>query len=301
MMQVELASGQWSLAEQALHAVEGLMQREPFGFYPSLLPTLRTQLWRAQGQVKEAADWAASVVFPEEPWERNLYYAFPVVIRVYFAQQRWAEALALLERFSGHLDRPSNIRITITYLAQLLVALYQTGQRDPARVVAARLFALTEPEGYLRVYLDEGAPMRQALEALLAAEDQGEATAVHPANPRDTAANPLPCSFLVRLLAAFAQEEQQCADRADRSATSTPKSDPSPQTDARQQHGSEPLSRQEMRVLQLLIAGKTYAEMAETLIVSPNTIKTQVSSIYRKLGVRRRAEAIVAARQFHLF
>ena len=40
--------------------------------------------------------------------------------------------------------------------------------------------------------------------------------------------------------------------------------------------------------------------MAETLIVSPNTIKTQVSSIYRKLGVSRRAEAIAVSAQFHL-
>lgn len=50
----------------------------------------------------------------------------------------------------------------------------------------------------------------------------------------------------------------------------------------------------------LLVAGQTYAEMAETLIVSLNTIKTQVSSIYRKLNVSRRAEAGVVARRFHL-
>jgi LuxR family maltose regulon positive regulatory protein len=62
----------------------------------------------------------------------------------------------------------------------------------------------------------------------------------------------------------------------------------------------EPLSRQELRVLRLLAAGRTYGEMAEALIVSLNTIKTQVSSIYRKLGVSRRAEAIVQARRLHL-
>jgi LuxR family maltose regulon positive regulatory protein len=40
--------------------------------------------------------------------------------------------------------------------------------------------------------------------------------------------------------------------------------------------------------------------MAEALVVSPNTIKTQVSSIYRKLGVSRRAEAMTVAAQLHL-
>src|SRR5260221_8071892 len=63
---------------------------------------------------------------------------------------------------------------------------------------------------------------------------------------------------------------------------------------------SEPLSRQEQLVLRRLCAGQTYVEMAEAFVVSPNTIKTQVSSIYRKLGVSRRAEAIAAAARLHL-
>jgi LuxR family maltose regulon positive regulatory protein len=62
----------------------------------------------------------------------------------------------------------------------------------------------------------------------------------------------------------------------------------------------EPLSPQEQRVLRRLCAGQTYAEMAEALVVSPNTIKTQVSSIYRKLGVNRRAEAIARTSRLHL-
>jgi LuxR family transcriptional regulator, maltose regulon positive regulatory protein len=67
-----------------------------------------------------------------------------------------------------------------------------------------------------------------------------------------------------------------------------------------QQGSFSPLSLQEQRVLQLLVAGQTYDEMAAALVVSPNTIKTQVSSIYRKLGVSRRAEAIARASQLHL-
>jgi LuxR family maltose regulon positive regulatory protein len=40
--------------------------------------------------------------------------------------------------------------------------------------------------------------------------------------------------------------------------------------------------------------------MADALIVSPNTVKTQVSSIYRKLGVGRRAEAIAVTARLRL-
>jgi LuxR family transcriptional regulator, maltose regulon positive regulatory protein len=73
-----------------------------------------------------------------------------------------------------------------------------------------------------------------------------------------------------------------------------------PQQAEAQQGYSESLSLQEQRVLRRLCAGQTYTEMATALVVSPNTIKTQVSSIYRKLGVSRRAEAIARASQLHL-
>jgi ATP/maltotriose-dependent transcriptional regulator MalT len=63
----------------------------------------------------------------------------------------------------------------------------------------------------------------------------------------------------------------------------------------------EPLSRQEQRVLRLLVAELSYSEIARELIVSINTVKTQVNSIYRKLHVHSRREARAVAQQHHLF
>jgi LuxR family maltose regulon positive regulatory protein len=59
----------------------------------------------------------------------------------------------------------------------------------------------------------------------------------------------------------------------------------------------EPLSPQERRVLRLLVAGLTNGEIAQELVVSTNTIKTQVKSIYRKLNVSSRDEARRVARE----
>jgi LuxR family maltose regulon positive regulatory protein len=292
LMRVEIARGAWSAAEQALHEVEQLVQRERFGTYPGWLPALRADFWQAQGRLREASDWATGIVFPEEPWGPGSYSAFPVVIRVYFAERRWTEALDLLESFRGHLDRPVNLEVTIPYLSQLLVALHQTGQSEQARKVAARLFALTEPEGYLRVYLDLGEPMQQTLKELLASPSNAPPDAVSASFSR---------SYVVQLLAAFEQEESLTAIQtanAGRSFALTQESLPSP-VEGRPSR-MELLSPQEVKVLRLLVAGRTYAEMAESLVVSIHTIKTQVSSIYRKLGVSRRAEAIAASRQFHL-
>jgi LuxR family maltose regulon positive regulatory protein len=60
------------------------------------------------------------------------------------------------------------------------------------------------------------------------------------------------------------------------------------------------LSAQEQRVLRLLASGRSRPEIAQELIVSVNTIKTQVNSIYRKLHVGSRKDACDMARYLHL-
>lgn len=151
---------------------------------------------------------------------------------------------------------------------------------EQAQQVVVRLLNLTEPEGYIRVYLDAGKPMRHLLQNLLK-------------NPPRPELSPTCISYISTLLTAFAQEEQKHTQKA----TNLQIEKHTPQAP---EGLYEPLSPQEQRVLSLLVAGQTYAEIAQKLVVSPNTIKTQVSSIYRKLDVSRRAEAIAAARRLHL-
>lgn len=62
----------------------------------------------------------------------------------------------------------------------------------------------------------------------------------------------------------------------------------------------EALSQQEIRVLRLLVAGLSNADIARELVVSTNTIKTHVKSIYRKLNVKSRSEAREVARELKL-
>jgi LuxR family maltose regulon positive regulatory protein len=62
----------------------------------------------------------------------------------------------------------------------------------------------------------------------------------------------------------------------------------------------EPLTPREQRVLGLLARGRTNPEIAADLVVSTNTVKTQVQSIYRKLGVKSRWEASEAAHRLNL-
>ena len=106
--------------------------------------------------------------------------------------------------------------------------------------------------------------------------------------------------YVSRLLTAFEQEERQPPLGKDALPVAMHKTLLHFSQKADSLMPIEPLSLQEQRVLRLLVAGQTYSEMAQALVVSPNTIKTQVSSIYRKLGVSRRAEAIELTRRLHL-
>ena len=276
LMQVELARGDLSAFQQTLHEFEQL------GGYQgshrrNWLPIMRVQWWLAQGQIKEAADWAASMIFPEGAWERSLYDAFPVMMRVYFAEHRFPEALELLERFSGGLGRSANSRITLTYLAQHMVALHHAGRNEQAHEVAARLFALTEPDGYLRVYLDEGEPMRQALRALLSPPSQQHALA------------PSSRAYVAKLLDAFEQEANAAAA-------------PEPALAPSRKSSRFPLglTAREVEVLRLLAAGLTDAQIAEQLVISPRTVNAHLTSIYHKLSVSSRVAATRYAIEHHL-
>ncbi|MBO0782745.1 MAG: LuxR family transcriptional regulator, partial [Ktedonobacteraceae bacterium] len=284
LVKVALARGAWSEAELALHELERWTQRERSAVFSGWLPIVRAQWWLVQGQLKEVSDWVSGILFPEGPWDRNLYDALPIVIRVYFAQRRFREALNVLERFRGHLDRPANVRITMTYLAQLLVALHQVGQHEQVRVIAERLFALTEPEGYLRVYLDEGEPMKEALQALFTPHFQQ--------HEWEVSLN----ASIAKLLAAFEQEQLGASRSLEGATTFDPALSSARQPSVISSSPGVSFTRREQEVLRLLAAGASNQDIAQTLVVSLDTVKKHVSHLFGKLGASSRTQAVALAR-----
>lgn len=236
---------------------------------------------------------ALSARIREAIWPTVRRYAAgePVVIRVFFAQQRWREAVELLDRWSGRLDRPVQSADTITFLAQSLVALHQAGKSEQAREVAARLFALTKPEGHLRVYLDEGEPMRQALRALLP-----------PHSGRQQQA-PATTAYVSQLLGAFAQEEHHATGSLMAAMAASPSAH-APSLPPRASSAPCPrgasLTRREQDVLRLLAAGASNQDIAQTLVIELPTVKKHVSNLLGKLGVTSRIQAVIRARTLAL-
>jgi LuxR family maltose regulon positive regulatory protein len=120
--------------------------------------------------------------------------------------------------------------------------------------------ALAEPEGYVRVFVDEGEPMARLLHR----------AAVH-----------VPASDYIQQLL------EASGDPAD--------AEPLPSTSL-----VESLSERERQVLQLIADGATNQEIATELVLSLNTVKKHASNIFGKLGASNRAQAIARARELDL-
>ena len=66
------------------------------------------------------------------------------------------------------------------------------------------------------------------------------------------------------------------------------------------EHLIEPLTERELDVLKLIVSGLKYREIAEKLFISQNTVRFHVKSIYSKLNVNNRTQAIQAARRLRI-
>ena len=191
-----------------------------------------------------------------------------IVVRLRIAQGETEAALHLLDHWLAEAHAQGRSRSEIEMLVLKALAYYSTNKHLPqAKQTLLQALTLARPEGYQRLFLDEGHEMAAALRAVLP----------------DVREEPL-AAYVRALLYAFAR--QGLEHRVSPSSTSA--------------QLYEPLSPQEQRVLRLLAAGRSNPEIAQELVVSVNTVKTQVQSIYRKLNVKSRWEAAEAARSLDL-
>ena len=155
-------------------------------------------------------------------------------------------------------------------MAQALA--YQMQGNLPLAVPALeRALTLAEPEGYFRLFVDEGEPMRSLLQWLIEKQSRNR--------------NHSLSGYVDKLLAAFTQPVT-----APKSAIIHSKSEM-----------IEPLSERELEVLKLLRTELSGPEIAGQLVISPNTFRTHTKNIFSKLGVNNRRAAVRRAEELDLF
>ncbi len=262
---IEQARGQTTAAEQRIHT---LFAGLPAGS-PSHLPLLQRQIEAAQarlalatGDLATAVRWStASIQQREHPPRLHQEREDFIAVRLLIAQGKTEEALHLLERWQAESHELGRTRSEVESLVLIALVAFAQERLLPASSRLREALALAQAEGYQRLFLDEGDQMMALLRV------------VWPTIRYDR------CEPYVRmLLRTFAQLHLESGD-ARVSSESVPAASPSS------------LSPQEQRVLRLLAAGYSNPQIAEALVVSINTVKTQVRSIYQKLNMKSRREA----------
>jgi LuxR family maltose regulon positive regulatory protein len=235
------------------------------------VPAQRARLLLTQGNVGAAARWTTErglrpddePGYPSEP-------EYLVLARVLLAQDRPAQALMLLERMLAAASGQGRTGSAIEIGALLALALAACGNTGGAVDALAQALALGCPQGYVRVFADEGAPMAALLGRLVAAQKAERAADVPPA-------------CMARVLQAFGgKHEPQGAGRG--AAGVVPGL-------------VEQLTARELEVLVLLAEGMPNPRIAEQLVVTLDTVKKHVSHLLGKLGAANRTEAVTRARQ----
>jgi LuxR family maltose regulon positive regulatory protein len=235
---------------------------------------LKVRVWLKQGRLAEALGWVR---------EQGLSADDDIRYTREFEHITLARALITAgksDREGGSLDDATRLLGRLQLSAEtggrlgsaiqilLLQALaFQARENLPHALAALeRALALAEPQGYVRIFVDEGEAMRVLIEKRSRNRD-------HPLS-----------DYVDKLLAAFAQPVA-----APKSAIIHQKSDM-----------IEPLSERELEALRLLGTELSGPEIARELVVSLHTLRTHTNNIFKKLGVNNRRAAVRRAMELDL-
>jgi LuxR family maltose regulon positive regulatory protein len=202
---------------------------------------------------------------------RDIWSEIPLLnlIRLRLAQGEMDGLSELLEEICREVKPKGWTNILIEALILKALVLFAEKKLVNALRTLSDVLALTEKEGYMRVYLDEGEPMFHLLQR---------------ASSRGIASH-----YVSKLLNAF-----------NLPVLDTPSQFESPKRKAREplqqytesDYLTEPLTKREIEVLELLAAGLANKDIAKKLYISLYTVKNHLHSIYQKLDVDGRARAV---------
>jgi len=278
---LQQARGDGAGALATLEAFVQLARQRAFG--PRLLQrgaALRAQLALRQGDLLTAVRWADScgldcadgVHYPDEPVYLTLARVQIAMGRADSTSSPSHVALELLDRLLVAAEAGARAESSIEILVVRALALQALGNLSGALVSLARALLLAAPEGYIRVFVDEGAPM---MELLRAAHARGIAPA-----------------YVEQLLAAFPDDGLHIPD-----CTLAPRQSPISNL---QSAMLEALTTRELEVIRLMAEGASNRTIAERLTLSVGTVKRYANNIFSKLDVQSRTQAIAKARALRL-
>lgn len=258
--------------EGAAKAIDEAARVVPAGDVTALVnpvPTERARLLLARGEVSEAARWAGVGgwdALDDLSYQREREHL--VTARLLLAQGRPDQASALLERLHGPAVAQDRTGSVIEVQALRALSLGAAGDEASALSVLADAVALAQPEGHVRVFTQDGAPMADLLARLVTS------------GRLDPVIDAPAAGHVGRLLRSVRRASPSAADHARGAAPGL----------------VAPLTDRELEVLELLAAGSSNQQIADRLVVALVTVKKHVSNLLTKLGAANRTEAVARAR-----
>ncbi|WP_395728026.1 tetratricopeptide repeat protein [Nakamurella sp.] len=248
-------------------------------FSPNVRPVeaLRARVLAAQGNVPKAMEWAREQglqVDDKLSYVREFEHI--TLARILLAQGATSgdrgslgPVTRLLDNLLSAADAGGRTGSAIEILVLQALTRHADGDTAGALTALDRALTLAEPEGYVQVFVGEGAPMASLLTVVAA---------------RRTASD-----HVRRLLDAFTRD-----------GATAPAPSPVERMDRRGPGLVESLSDRELDVLRLLATDLDGPAIARRLFVSVNTMRTHTKSIYAKLGVNSRRAAVRRAEELDL-
>lgn len=243
---------------------------------PLILVPVRLAL--ACGQLEPALQWASTCGLHYDdlltsPLGKSRYVGYVALARVLIARGRGHPNASSLSQAQILLNHLLEIAVGTGAYGRCIeiqmlraLALHAQGKTRQALAILGPILAQAEPEGYLRLFADEGEVMAHLLARVA---------------PFTTASS----AYLERIQAAIAPVRQG------RPAALPPASLPSP---------FEPLSEREREVLQFVAEGLSNQQIAQRLVLSLHTVKLHVKHLLAKLSATNRTQAVARARALHI-
>jgi LuxR family maltose regulon positive regulatory protein len=194
------------------------------------------------------------------------------------AQARWDEALGLLTRLQPVVESGARKTGLIELLALRALALETQAHSAESVEALVRALTLAEPEGYDRIFVDEGKPMEKAIRNF-----RGEIGKRKDPTELQTRL----IRYTDKLLEAFTDNLPQLQIE--------PANSPGLEVSL-----VDPLSARELEVLRLIAEGLSNDAIAKKLYLSTGTVKVHLKHIYGKLDVNSRTQAVARLRELNL-